>query len=230
MFQPMCGRTGAFSCSTTPGHSPQPSASWPCSTPRSKRICMPTQMPSTGRPPARRRSMIRGPSTARSPAMQEAKAPTPGTTRPSASSAACASDVTVTSAPDPGQRPLGRAQVARPVVEDDDLLHAAHGTEQQRAALRGFPGRRMPARPRGLCRLDRAGARAPRTICGQASDLRIQVAGGRPATVDFEHLIERVGGVVSELLSALDALAADDLHALPAAPAAGPHRAARAGA
>ena len=60
---------------------------------------MPTQMPSTGRPPASRRPMIRGPSTARSPAMHEAKAPTPGTTRPSASSASCASDVTVTSAP-----------------------------------------------------------------------------------------------------------------------------------
>ena len=60
---------------------------------------MPTQMPSTGRPPASRRPMSLGPSTARSPAMQAANAPTPGTTRPSASSAACESEVTVTSAP-----------------------------------------------------------------------------------------------------------------------------------
>ena len=51
------------------------------------------------------------------PAMQAANAPTPGTTRPSASAAAARSEVTVTSAPGPGQRPLGRAQVARPVVE-----------------------------------------------------------------------------------------------------------------
>jgi hypothetical protein len=34
--------------------------------------------------------------------------------------------------------------------------------------------------------------------------------------IDFEHLIEGVGGVVSELLSALDALAADDLDVLSA--------------
>ena len=36
-----------------------PSVSTPCSTPRSNRTCMPTQMPSTGRPPARRRPMMR---------------------------------------------------------------------------------------------------------------------------------------------------------------------------
>ena len=32
---------------------------------------------------------------------------------------------------DAGERPLGRPQVARPVVEDDHLLHAAHGTCQR---------------------------------------------------------------------------------------------------
>ena len=60
---------------------------------------MPTQMPSTGRPPASRRPMTLGPRTALSPAMQAAKAPTPGTTRPSASRAACGSALTVTWAP-----------------------------------------------------------------------------------------------------------------------------------
>ena len=47
-------------------------------------------------------------------------------------------------------------------------------------------------------------------ICGQASDLGILVVQARLA-VDFEHLIEGVGGVVGELPSALDALAAEDL-------------------
>ena len=82
VFQPMCGTTGAWSRSTTPGHSSQPSVSTPCSTPRSKRICMPTQMPSTGRPPARRRPMIRSPLIARSPSMHAANAPTPGYDEP----------------------------------------------------------------------------------------------------------------------------------------------------
>ena len=99
VFHPMWGTTGACSRSTTPGHSSQPSVSTPCSTPRAKSTCMPTQIPSTGRPPARRRPMARGPSTARSPAMQAANAPTPGTTSPSAASAACRSAVSSTAAP-----------------------------------------------------------------------------------------------------------------------------------
>src|SRR5688572_8183907 len=37
-----------------------------------------------------------------------------------------------------------------------------------------------------------------------------------PQRAGLERLIERSGAVVSELMSALDALAADDLHALPA--------------
>ena len=50
--------------------------------------CMPTQTPSTGRPPASRSSISRGPPTARSPRMQAWKLPTPGTNRPSAASTA----------------------------------------------------------------------------------------------------------------------------------------------
>ena len=61
VFQPMCGTTGACSRSTTPGHSSQPSVSTPCSTPRSNSTCMPTQMPSTGRPPASRRPITSWP-------------------------------------------------------------------------------------------------------------------------------------------------------------------------
>ena len=60
---------------------------------------MPTQMPSTGRPPASRRPMIRSPLIARRPAMQAAYAPTPGTTSPSASSAVSKSPVSMTAAP-----------------------------------------------------------------------------------------------------------------------------------
>ncbi len=60
---------------------------------------MPTQMPSTGRPPASRWPMMRSPRTAFSPAMHAANAPTPGTTRPSAASATCGSAVTSTCTP-----------------------------------------------------------------------------------------------------------------------------------
>ncbi len=60
---------------------------------------MPTQMPSTGREPASRRSMIWSPRTSRSPAMHAANAPTPGTTRPSALSAVSQSAVISVSAP-----------------------------------------------------------------------------------------------------------------------------------
>ena len=60
---------------------------------------MPTQIPSTGRPPASRRPITRSPRIRRSPAMHAANAPTPGTTRPSASCARPRSGVSVTSAP-----------------------------------------------------------------------------------------------------------------------------------
>ena len=95
----ICGTTGACSRSTTPGHSPQPCVSTPCSTPCSNRICIPTQMPSTGRPPERRRPMIRSPRIARSPRMHASNAPTPGTSRPSAAIAASRSPVSSTDAP-----------------------------------------------------------------------------------------------------------------------------------
>ena len=96
----MCGTTGATSRDTVPGHSPTPSTGDSLgSVDPSNITCMPTQTPSTGRPPARRRSMICGPSAAASPAMQAWKLPTPGTNRPSAASAASGSAVSVTSAP-----------------------------------------------------------------------------------------------------------------------------------
>ena len=60
---------------------------------------MPTQMPSTGRPPASRRPMISWPWAARSPWTQAWNAPTPGTTSPSQSIAACRSAVSRTVAP-----------------------------------------------------------------------------------------------------------------------------------
>ena len=61
--------------------------------------------------------MIRSPRTDRRPAAHAANAPTPGTTSPSASAAAFASAVTSTCGAHPLQGPLGRAQVARAVVE-----------------------------------------------------------------------------------------------------------------
>jgi len=85
---------------STAGHSDRPSSGWALgSSDPSNITCMPTQMPSTGRPPARRVSMRRGPPARRSPAMQAWKLPTPGTNRPSAASAACRSAVSSTSAP-----------------------------------------------------------------------------------------------------------------------------------
>src|SRR5690625_5741663 len=95
----MCGTIGARSWSTVPGHWSRPSARSPCSLPAVHITCMPTQMPSTGRPPARRRSTIRGPPTARRPRITEPKAPTPGTTSPSAAATAAGSAVSSTSAP-----------------------------------------------------------------------------------------------------------------------------------
>ncbi len=81
---------------------------------------MPTQMPSTGRPPASRRSITWSPRTARSPAMQAANAPTPGTTSPSASIAALASAVTSVSAPARCRARSRRTDVARAVVQHRD--------------------------------------------------------------------------------------------------------------
>ena len=99
VFHPMCGNTSASRRSTRPGHSPKPTLSSPNSSPTSNITCMPTQMPSTGRPPASRTSTIRGPSTRCSPAIHAANAPTPGTTSPSQFRVRSSSAVTVTCAP-----------------------------------------------------------------------------------------------------------------------------------
>ncbi len=96
----MCGTTAAGSRSTVPGHSPRPSSGVADgSVEPSKSTCMPTHTPSTGRPPLRRRSMMRGPWAAASPAMQAWKLPTPGTKSPSHASAASGSADSVTDAP-----------------------------------------------------------------------------------------------------------------------------------
>src|SRR5690625_1409108 len=95
----MCGTIGASRRSTVPGHWSRPEACSPCSLPLANITCMPTQMPRTGRPPARRRSIMRGPPTSRSWRMTAAKAPTPGTTRPSASATSSGSEVSSTCAP-----------------------------------------------------------------------------------------------------------------------------------
>ena len=171
VFQPMCGTTGACSRSTTPGHSSQPSVSTPCSTPRSNRICMPTQMPSTGRPPASRRPMTSWPRTRRSPAMHAAKAPTPGTTRPSASCAGCRSAVRVTVGAGALEGAHGRAEVARPVVEDDDAYcHRASPLVRGHAGLARVDRDRVAERPgeRLELRLDEVVRVAARTAPARA--------------------------------------------------------------
>src|SRR3712207_3915269 len=48
-------------------------------------------------------------------------------------------------------------------------------------------------------------------ICGHPSELGIRMVGRFADRLDFEHVIDPVGGVVDELLAALDALAAEDL-------------------
>ena len=96
----MWGTTSACSRETVPGHSASPGSGEALGSSEPSNItCMPTQMPSTGRPPASRVSMSRGPPAWRSPAMQAWKFPTPGTKSPSAARAAARSAVSSTSAP-----------------------------------------------------------------------------------------------------------------------------------
>ncbi len=154
VFQPMCGRIGAVSRSTVPGHWPHPSVRTPCSTPSANSTCMPTQMPSTGLDPASLRSITTSPRTARNPAMHAANAPTPGTTSPSALSAVSASAVTVVSAPgDPPpagnnsktQQPsLERQQNATTVVDPRAGTAVGSGGSPPRAGTGGGSGGSPP--------------------------------------------------------------------------------------
>src|SRR3712207_9202080 len=48
-------------------------------------------------------------------------------------------------------------------------------------------------------------------ICGHPSELGIRMVGRFADRLDFEHVIDPVGGVVDQLLASLDALAAEDL-------------------
>ena len=61
---------------------------------------MPIQIPSVGRPSARRSRAISSPATLFNPLMQAANAPTPGITKPVASRATLRSAVTTTSWPE----------------------------------------------------------------------------------------------------------------------------------
>ena len=91
---------------------------------------MPTQMPSTGRPAATRSAII-GPAPSSSmPAMHAAYAPTPGTTSPSAAAAAVEIAGHRHVDAGAGHRPLGRAQVARPVVEHHHRSVSDPGSNQ----------------------------------------------------------------------------------------------------
>ena len=54
--------------------------------------------------------------------MHASYAPTPGTTRPSAATAARRVGGDLDVGPDPLQRALRRAQIARPVVQDNDAI------------------------------------------------------------------------------------------------------------
>ena len=124
VFQPMCGSTGACSGSTRPGSTPSPPVSTPCSTPASNSTCMPTQMPSTGRSARNRAATIcrARRSRAARPCTRRTRR-RPGTTRPSAFDRCRAVGGHRHVGTDPLERALGRAEIARPVVEDDDALH-----------------------------------------------------------------------------------------------------------
>ena len=101
VFQPMCGSDRrAAAGAPSPGSSPRPLVTTPCSSPASKRICMPTQMPEhrpagrdpVGGSPGRRRSRRSRPCRPRTPRRRARPA---RRRRPARSRSA----VTVTSAP-----------------------------------------------------------------------------------------------------------------------------------
>ena len=120
-----------------PGHSPSPSSG--CadgSVEPSKSTCMPTQTPSTGRPPLRRRPMMRGPcgGCADRPC-RRGSCRRPGTKSPShVERARAGRTVSVTVGTDALQGAHGRADVAAAVVEDDDV-GAHRGAHRQSAPL-----------------------------------------------------------------------------------------------
>ena len=134
-----CGvRRAPAAARRRPGHSSSPGVSTPCSTPCSKSTCMPTQMPSTGRPPASRRPMISWPSDRAQPvdagreradarARRARRRPSP----------AARSAVSVTVRAGPLERAHGGADVARAVVEDDDV--GASATQSDALGARARP-------------------------------------------------------------------------------------------
>ena len=122
VFQPMCGSTGARSGSTRPGQHARARRSRRRA--RRRRRTAPACRRRCRAPAAAPRSRVgddrrrRRPRPAR-PCRRRTRR-RPGTTRPSASTAARAVGGDRDVGPDPFERALGRAQVARPVVEHDD--------------------------------------------------------------------------------------------------------------
>ena len=131
--------------------------------------------------------------------MQAAKAPDPGDDEPVGLERRVGVGRHGDVGADAGQRALGRAQVARPVVEDDDLLHAAHATHQPMMPLRDSRHADRPPR------------KGRRWICGQASDLGIRVVDGRSIGYYSYMCSDGSGDALADLESALDRLAAEDL-------------------
>ena len=181
VFQPMCGRTGACSSlDVRRATRRRPSVATPCSTPRSNSTCMPTQMPSTGRPPASRAPTDgRRPSTAARPAMHAANAPTPGTTRPSASSAASRSAVTVDVGADALERALrpsaGCPTRSRGRRRDGRAHRRAHASRAGQRAL----GRRARRRTRGSSATASRSARATALNCASTTWCALRPASTR---------------------------------------------------
>ena len=148
---PCAARPAASQPVTAPGSRPRPLVTTPCSSPYSKRICMPTQMPSTG-------AAGGDPLGDHRPGAERVDAGHAGRVRADAGhdqAVGAGRRVEVGGdrhvGADPGQRPLGRAQVARAVVEHDHRLrHAVPSDQPEHAAGRGQHGgrarRRCPMR------------------------------------------------------------------------------------
>ncbi len=81
-----------------PGTTPTPSLTGPSSL-ASNSSCMPTQMPSRGRPPSSHPATAAAPPAEPRPLRQAPYAPTPGTTSPAAPPASATVGTTRTSAP-----------------------------------------------------------------------------------------------------------------------------------
>ena len=167
VFQPMCGSTGASQPLDVPGPLAEPSVRTPCSSPVSNSTCMPTQMPSTGRPPASRSPITVRPAD-RPQALhaggERADARARPVRRPRMRGVRVGGDLDVGAGP--RERALRRPQVAGAVVEDDDARAVAHSRRVDvryvRPSDRCYRVPLVPGRPRRAGRAPpRRAARAP---------------------------------------------------------------------